>query len=77
MQDVGVMPLLSSSLHPRLPETLHDHGRVAMNGPVLRRLLKQQSSRWTWGDVVLSVPPGSWDIHAQQFSTCWKQNKGK
>lgn len=53
MQVVGVMPLPSPSLHPRLPEALHAHGRVAMNVPVLRR------SRWTWGDVVLSAVSAS------------------
>lgn len=55
MQVVGVMPLPSPSLHPRLPEALHAHGRVAMNVPVLRRLFKQRRSRWAWGDVVLSA----------------------
>lgn len=40
MKNVHVMPLLSRTQHPLLPETLHAHGRVAMNAPVLRCLLK-------------------------------------
>lgn len=40
MKNVHVMPLLSPTQHPLLPETFHAHGRVAMNVKVLRCLLK-------------------------------------
>lgn len=81
MQDVGVMPLPSPSLRPRLPEAPRAHGRVATNVPVLRRLLKTtEGADGPGGDVALSAvgaPGVLGDIHAQQFPTCWKKNKGK
>ena len=40
MKNVHVMPLMSPTQHALLPEILHAHGRVAMNVPGLRRLLK-------------------------------------